>query len=109
MLDAQNLSNEHSASAPKAKEVTIFSIPIGRLGLLSSFLMAGATGFIAFFITFFLSIVGVTIYDSVTRTSMLNLDISYRYIAAPVGILVMVGSITYLMTLWVRRKLAGGE
>lgn len=71
--------------------------------------MGGATGFIAFLITFFLAIVGVTIYDSATGTSMLNLNISYRYIAAPVGILVMVVSITYLVTLWVRRKFAGRE
>lgn len=109
MMQAQNLSTEHSATALKAKEVTIFSIPIGRLGLLSSFLMGGATGVIAFLLTFFLAIVGVTIYDSVTGTSMLNLNISYQYIAAPVGILVMVASITCLVTLWVRRKLAGGE
>ena len=87
MMNARNLSTGPSAPAPQAKEVTIFSIPIGRLGLLSSFLMGGATGFIAFFITFFLAIVGVMIYDSATGTSMLNLNISYRYIAAPVGVL----------------------
>jgi hypothetical protein len=112
MIQAHNLSTGTSgtaANAPKPGEATIFSIPIGRLGLFSSLLMGGAAGSIAFLITFFLAIVGVTIYDSATGTSMLNLNISYRYIAAPVGILVMVVSITYLVTLWVRRKFAGRE
>lgn len=71
--------------------------------------MGGAAGFIVFFVTFFLSIVGVMIYDAATGTSMLNLNISYLYIAAPVGILAMVGSLGYLLTLWARRKIAGRE
>lgn len=91
------------------KETTVFKIPIGRLGLIASLLMGGATGFIVFLFTFFLAIVGVTIYDSATGTSLLNLDISYRYIAAPVGILAMIVSLTYLISIWARRKVAGRE
>jgi len=93
----------------QAKETTVFEIPIGRLGLIASLLMGGATGVIAFLLTFFLAIIGVVIYDSATGTSMLNLDISYRYIAAPVGILAMIVSLTYLISIWVRRKVAGRE
>lgn len=108
MAQAGNFSARTSASAPiDPREVTVFRIPIGRLGLLTSILMGGATGFIVFFITFFLAIIGVTIYDAATGTSMFNLNISYRYIAAPVGILAMVVSIGYLVTLWARRKIAG--
>lgn len=95
--------------AIQAKETTLFKIPIGRLGLLASLLMGGASGFIAFLLTFFIAIIGVVIYDSATGKSMLNLDISYRYIAAPVGILVMIVSLTYLISVWARRKLAGRE
>ncbi len=93
----------------ETKEVTIFKIPIGKLGLLSSLLMGGACGFIVFFATFFLAIVGMMIYDTATHTSMLNLDISYRYIAAPVGLIAMAISLTYLLTVWVRRKMSGAE
>jgi TRAP-type C4-dicarboxylate transport system permease small subunit len=71
--------------------------------------MGGACGFIAFFVTFFLAIVGMMIYDAATKASMLNLDISYRYIAAPVGLLAMAISLAYLLTIWVRRKMSGAE
>ncbi len=108
MTNVQNIAAGASSSSGK-KEVTIFKIPIGKLGLLSSLLIGGACGFLVFFATFFLAIVGVVIYDAATGTSMLNLDISYRYIAAPVGILAMLVSLTYLLTVWVRRKLSGAE
>ncbi|MHB1937403.1 MAG: hypothetical protein ACYCOR_12560 [Acidobacteriaceae bacterium] len=108
MTNVQNVAAKAARDSEK-KDVTIFKIPIGKLGLLSSLLMGGACGFIVFFATFFLAIVGVTIYDAATGTSMLNLDISYRYIAAPVGILAMAVSLAYLLTVWVRRKLSGAE
>ena len=97
------------SSDPGKQDITIFKIPIGKLGLLSIVLMGGACGFIVFFATFFLAIVGVTIYDAATNTSMLNLNISYLYIAAPVGLLAMAISLTYLLTVWVRRKMSGAE
>lgn len=108
------MTNLHHVAAevprdPGTKEVTIFKIPIGKLGFLSSLLMGGACGFIVFFATFFLAIVGMMIYDAATATSMLNLDISYRYIAAPVGLLAMAISLFYLLTVWVRRKISGAE
>ena len=108
MTNAQDIAADPSHDAGK-NDVTIFQIPIGRLGLLSNLLMGGACGFIAFFVTFFLAIVGMTIYDAATNTSMLNLDISYRYIAAPVGLLAMAISLAYLITIWVRRKMSGVE
>ncbi len=106
MTNVQNMTADISGDSGK-KDVTIFRIPIGKLGLLSIVLMGGACGFIVFFATFFLAIVGVTIYDAATGTSMLNLTISYRYIAAPVGIFAMALSLTYLLTVWARRKLSG--
>ncbi|MHB8303885.1 MAG: hypothetical protein ACYDC6_13780 [Acidobacteriaceae bacterium] len=114
MMSAQNVSAGPSQrtdpdKGASAREITLFRIPIGRLGLLASLLIGGATGFIAFLLTFFLAILGVAIYDSVTGTSMLNLDISYRYIAAPVGILVMIASLTFLIAIWARRKFSGSE
>ena len=105
MTNVQNMTADISGGSGK-KDVTIFKIPIGKLGLLSILLMGGACGFIVFFATFFLAIIGVTIYDAATGTSMLNLTISYRYIAAPVGIFAMALSLTYLLTVWARRKLS---
>ena len=85
MTNVQNIA-ARAPHNPGNNDATIFKIPIGKLGLLSSLLMGGACGFIVFFVTFFLAIVGMMIYDAATHTSMLNLDISYRYIAAPVGL-----------------------
>ena len=108
MINAQNISAA-APQNPAKNDVTVFKIPIGKLGLLSTLLMGGACGFIVFFVTFFLAIVGMMIYDAATHTSMLNLDISYRYIAAPVGLVAMAISVTYLLTIWVRRKISGAE
>lgn len=108
MTNVQNIAADASHDSG-SKDVTIFKIPIGKLGLLSSILMGGACGFIVFFVTFFLAIVGMMIYDAATGTSMLNLDISYRYIAAPVGLVAMAISLTYLLSVWVRRKMSGAE
>jgi TRAP-type C4-dicarboxylate transport system permease small subunit len=108
MTNAQHIA-ARAPHNPGKEDVTIFKIPIGKLGLLSSLLMGGACGFIVFFVTFFLAIVGMMIYDAATHTSMLNLDISYRYIAAPVGLVAMAISLTYLLTVWVRRKMSGAE
>ncbi|HZC44675.1 MAG TPA: hypothetical protein VE195_10895 [Acidobacteriaceae bacterium] len=108
MTNAQNIAADPSSDRG-TQDVTIFKIPIGKLGLLSSILMGGACGFIVFFVTFFLAIVGMMIYDAATNTSMLNLNISYLYIAAPVGLLAMAISLAYLLTVWVRRKMSGTE
>jgi hypothetical protein len=108
MTNVQNIAADISAGSGK-RDVTVFKIPIGRLGFLSSLLAGAVCGFLVFFVTFFLSIIGVTIYDSATGTSMLNLNISYLYIAAPIGILAVLVSVTYLLTLWARRKLSGAE
>ena len=108
-MSAQNLSTEPPSNAQEPRDTTIFRIPVGKLGFIGCLLIGGASGFIVFFITFFLAIIGVCIYDSATGTSMLNLNISYLYIAAPVGIVAMVVNLTYLLSLWARRKFAGGH
>lgn len=108
MIQAQKLPANQAPDAA-GKDTTIFSIPIGKLGFFSCVLMGAASGFMAFFFTLFCAILGIMIYDTATGTSMLNLTISYRYIAAPVGVLVMLISLAYLLTLWTRRKLAGRE
>ncbi len=109
MISAQNVSGGPSSRVAEQKETTIFSIPIGRLGLFSRVMMSGACGFIVFFVTFVLAIIGVAIHDSVTGTSLTNLNIAYLYFAAPVGIVAMLASLTYLVGAWARRKLSNAE
>ena len=67
MISAQNASSGFASNMAIQKESTIFSIPIGRLGFINSRLMiGGACGFLAFFVTFFFAIIGVSIYDNAT-------------------------------------------
>jgi hypothetical protein len=104
MHQAHPATTSGSTGAPEA---TFFGIPIGRFGLLSSLLLGAAAGFMAFFATTFCAIFGVIIYDALNHLSIQNLSISYKFIAAPVGLTAMLVSLAYLLSLWVRRKLAG--
>ena len=93
--------------AASASEATFFGIPIGRFGLFASLLLGAASGFMAFFLTTFCAIFGVIFYDALHHLSIQNLSISYKFIAAPVGLTAMLVSLAYLLSLWIRRKLAG--
>jgi len=83
----------------------LFGIPMGGFGLFASTLIAVALGFMTFFAVTFLSIFGLVIYNAAGHA--VTLDTSYKYIALPAGIVVLVVSFTVLMGLWVRRKLTG--
>jgi hypothetical protein len=108
MTSAQNPAAA-SSGAGRQSDTTIFGVPIGRLGLIASILMGAASGMIVFFVTFVLAIVGVAIYDSATGRSLQNLNISYLYIAAPIGVLALLVTMGYLLTKWARRKIFGVE
>ncbi len=104
------MTNDSQASTfPPATtaDATLFGIPVGRFGFFSSLLVSVASGFMAFFLTTFCAIFGIMIYDSAHHLPMQNLNISYRFIAAPVGLTAMLFSLAYLFSIWIRRKLAG--
>ncbi len=82
----------------------LFGIPLGELGLFSSLLIGTATGFIAFFAGTFLAIVGILVYNTATHGTV-DFAYSYRRVGLPVGIATLVLSLSYLGTLWVKRKL----
>lgn len=108
MAILENVSTNGPLDA-SADGQTIFSVPIGRLGLFPRVLVGGACGAIGFFIAFFFSIFAVVIFDSVTGRSIQNLYISYRYIAAPIGVLAMLVCQAYLITSWARRRFSGAQ
>ena len=91
------------------KDATVCGVPIGRLGFLNRAMISVACAFIAFFVTFVLAIIGVSVYDSVKGISLANLNIAYLYFAGPVGVLALLASLTYLMGGWVRSKFSGAE
>jgi hypothetical protein len=82
----------------------LFGIPLGELGWFASLLMGTAAGFAAFFAGTFLGIVGILVYNTATHGAV-DFAYSYRRVGLPVGVGVMVLSLGYLGTLWVKRLL----
>jgi hypothetical protein len=82
----------------------LFGIPLGDLGWFTSLLMSFALGFAAFFAATFFAIFGVLIYNTATHHAV-DFALTYKRVGLPVGLLVLVASLGYLGTLWVRRQL----
>jgi hypothetical protein len=83
-----------------------FGIPLGDLGFFSSVLMALTVGFLSFFLFTFLAIVGFMIYNGMGH--QLDYAASYKYISFPAGCVVLVASLIFFGSLWLRRKLSRG-
>jgi hypothetical protein len=84
----------------------IFNVPIGDFGLFATTLIATALGFMTFFGVTFLSIFGLMIYNR-AGGHHITLDTSYKFIALPAGIFVLIVSFAALFAIWLRRKLSG--
>jgi hypothetical protein len=86
--------------------IRICGVPVGDFGIFSSTLIALALGFITFFGVTFLSIFGLMIYNHAGGHHV-TLDTSYKFIALPAGIFVLIVSFAGLLIIWLRRKLTG--
>lgn len=93
-----------SPSAGRPGEVFLFGIPIGQLGWFATLLMGTAAGFAAFFAATFLGIIGLVISSAASHTT-LDYSLAYRRIGLPVGLLVLVCSLAFLISLRIRRGL----
>jgi len=82
----------------------LFGVPLGDLGWFSSLLMSFALGFAAFFAATFCAIFAVLIYNTATHHAV-DFALTYKRVGLPAGILVLVLTLGYLGTLWVRRQL----
>lgn len=81
----------------------LLGIPLGDFGLFSCVLLSIASGFFAFFGSCFLAIVGLLLYNTAAH-QQINYADSYRYIAAPFGLVVMVFGFVFFTSVWLRRK-----
>ena len=82
----------------------ICGLPVGDFGLFASTLIAVALGFITFFGVTFLSIFGLMIYNH-RGGHHVTLDTSYKFIALPAGIFILIISSAVLLGIWLHRKL----
>ena len=83
-----------------------FGIPLGGLSLFSSALMALTVGFMSFFLFTFLAIFGIMIYNGMGHR--VDYADSYKYISFPAACVVLLASLIFFGTLWLRRKISGG-
>ncbi len=97
-----HLTQAEGGTPAGGSRATIFGAPIGELGWFSSLLIGTVLGFCAFFLTTFLGIVGILIYNTSAHK---QIDYAYSYLpcGAVVGLLVLLISWAYLGRLWFAR------
>jgi len=95
------MDSPHDVARARTEGV-LFGIPLGDLGWFSSLLMGFATGFAAFFLTTFLSIMALLFYR-VSSGHNPDFAIAYRDIGFPIGVIVLVSALSYLSVLYARR------
>ena len=89
------------------REGVLLGIPLGELGWFQTLLMSFATGFAAFFATTFVAIIAMLVYLMATGKKP-DFALTYKLAGLPIGVGVLVVTLGYLGTLWVRRKLRKG-
>jgi hypothetical protein len=102
------LASQHgSSTSPRISGPGyLFGVPLGDLGWFTSLLMSFALGFAAFFAATFCAIVGTLVYNTALHRTV-NFALTYKRVGLPVGLIVLVASLAYLGTHWVRRHLRG--
>lgn len=79
----------------------LFGVPMGDLGWFASLLMGLATGFVGFFLSTFVAIISILIWNSLGHKA--DFTWSYARVGLPVGVICGVLALGYLGMLWTRR------
>ena len=82
----------------------LFGVPVGDLGWFATLLMGTVAGFVAFFAATFVGIMTILFYNSFGHHAV-DFSLSYRRLGLPAGIVVLVISLAYLGTLWMKRQM----
>jgi hypothetical protein len=98
-------SPANSGTTPAA-DGRIFGIPFGDLGLFATVLFSFALAFTSFFATTFVSIFAILFYNTAGHHTV-DLADAYKWIALPVGLVVLAVSLVTLGFFWIRRKVRG--
>jgi hypothetical protein len=89
------------------RDGVLFGIPLGDLGWFQSLLMGLATGFAAFFLATFCSIMALLFYFAFTHRPV-DYAIAYKRVGFPFGLVVGAVALTYLGVQWSRRMARRG-
>ncbi|HEX4284684.1 MAG TPA: hypothetical protein VHZ28_06295 [Terracidiphilus sp.] len=85
---------------------SFLGFPLEGFGLLQSLLLALASGFFTFFLTTFVAIISLLVWNGLLHHTVDYAD-SYRYVGFPAGVLVLLIALPLFGTLWFRSKLHG--
>jgi hypothetical protein len=86
----------------------LLGIPLGDFGFFSSILLSLASGFLTFFASLFLAIVSLLCWNIVGHHQVNYAD-SYRYVAFPLGLIVLIAAFVFFAGTWLRRRLLGAR
>ena len=97
--------SEMPASGANSTKGRLFGVRVGEFGFFTSVLLALTTGVLTFFLTTFLAIFGIMIYNGLGHN--VNYADSYKLISFPIACVMLAASLIFFATLWLRRKFSG--
>jgi ABC-type nickel/cobalt efflux system permease component RcnA len=83
---------------------TVLGFPLEGFSLFQSLLLSFASAFFTFFLTTFVAIISLLVWN-VLGGHNVNFADTYRYVGLPAGLLVLVVALPYFLMLWVRAKM----
>lgn len=92
------------SASPARPGARVLGFPLEGFGLMTSFLLALATGFFTFFATTFLAIFGLLVWNGILGHNVDYAD-TYRYIGFPAGSIVLIIAFFVFGMIWVRAKI----
>ena len=81
----------------------LLGIPLGDFGFFSAILLSLASGFLTFFASCFVAIIALLCWNLFGH-HQINYADSYRYVAFPLGIIVLVCALVFFTGTWLRRR-----
>jgi hypothetical protein len=91
-----------------AQPARLLGIPLGEFGFFSSIVLSLASGFFAFFASCFLAIISLLCWNTFGHHAVNYAD-CYRYVAFPIGLVVLVFGFLFFAGTWLRRKFASAH
>lgn len=88
--------------SPERAPVRLFGVPVGGFGVFLSLLLACVAAVMSFFLFTFLGIIGIAIYNGVGHR--VDYADSYRFFALPAGCLILIVSLIFFGSLWLRQR-----
>jgi hypothetical protein len=83
---------------------TVLGFPLEGFSLFQSLLLSFAAAFFTFFLTTFVAIVSLLVWNVLAGHNV-NFADTYLYVGLPAGLLVLAMALPYFLMLWVRAKM----